>query len=210
MQMSLSGLWIRDIPTPPHLPSSSAFVNAHPFTPTPLSSPSPSAAHSLSRLQAYIPDYTGHVPRLRQTFGMSCLRASDSLGRTVAKPEQRTGDLQKLSYVQDGQRKLGLTRGVQLLGTGFTATCTSTGKEKLQDNVDADVYVQGTKVNLKAYYDTCRAHNFQNLLIKAGNRALHRPNKHPHAQIPRIRTISLVVLKDLLNRLLSLDQPKGC
>lgn len=137
---------------------------------------SQSYTESIARHKAYIPDYTGHVPRLRQTFGMSCLRASDSLGRTVAKPEQRTGDLQKLAYVQDGQRKLGLSRGVQLLGTGFTATCTSTGKEKLQDNVDADVYVQGTKVNLKAYYDTCRAHNFQNLLIKAGNPGKNQSN----------------------------------
>mmetsp|Transcript_23212 Transcript_23212/g.53899 ORF Transcript_23212/g.53899 Transcript_23212/m.53899 type:complete len:362 (+) Transcript_23212:231-1316(+) len=129
-----------------------------------------------ARHKSYIPDYTGHVPRLRQTFGMSCLRASDSLSKTVAKPETRTGNLQKLAYVQDGQRKLGLTRGVQLLGTGFTATVAPTSKEKVLDAVEADVYLQGTKVNLRAYYDTCKASNFQNLLIKAGNPGKNQSN----------------------------------
>lgn len=64
---------------------------------------------------------------------------------------------------------------------GFTATVAPTSKEKF-DNQEADVYMQGTKVNLKAYYDTCKAHNFQNLLIKAGNRETNAgfPLSAPH------------------------------
>ena len=108
---------------------------------------------------------------------MSCLRASNSLSKTVAKPESKDGHLQKLSYVQDGQRKLGLMRGVNLLGTGFTATVSPSSKEKMVDTqLEADVYMQGTKVNLRAYYDTCKASNFQNLLIKAGNPGKNQSN----------------------------------
>jgi len=114
----------------------------------------------------WVMDYTGHVPQMRQTYGVSGFRAVESLRNTLS-PMSET--ISKIDYTRSSRRRIGIPRGSQLVGTGFTATL-GTG--------DSDTFIQGTRVNMQDYYASCEAQEFKCLPIRSGFPAKNKSSVH--------------------------------
>jgi len=104
----------------------------------------------------WVTDYTGFVPNMRQTYGMSGSRAVQCLKKTLS---PFSDNITQIDYSRSSRRRIAIPKGSQLVGTGFTAT---TGP------IENETYVQGTRVNMQDFYASCEAQSFKCLPVRSG------------------------------------------
>ncbi|KAJ1472975.1 hypothetical protein T484DRAFT_1838044 [Baffinella frigidus] len=112
----------------------------------------------------FVVGYTGHVPRVRETFAVNNKVASNA----IYEKSSGIGSMTRVADVQGGRRLLVTTPTTQLPGTGTFATTTSIGRVRKEGYENLDVYHQGYKVHLQSYYESCAANGYKDILIKAG------------------------------------------
>ena len=124
-----------------------------------------------SERQNFVVGYTGHVPRVRQTYAVNSKTAS----RVIYEKAHNLGNMARVTEVQGGRRTLVTTPAAQLPGTGSYAT-SGYGKIRKDAFQDLDCYSQGYKVHLQSYYESCAARGYKDILIKAGFAGKNRSN----------------------------------
>lgn len=132
------------------------------------------SAHEDDSVQFYrhnenIPGYTGHVPRLQQTHGTGYTAASRLALMAPPAPDKKNRP--QSSYDQKRARRV-VTASHWLAGSTFSGYASPTG-EKGKGGADASEngahkYLQGSDVDLQAYYTTLASQNYKQLLIKSG------------------------------------------
>jgi len=107
----------------------------------------------------YMPGYTGHVHKQRETFGATFGNSSKvALQCPPDSPEpMTTWDLSR------GKRTM-QTTGFNLAGTGFTAAA-----KPQETKQNTRTYMQGSKVDIIEYYKTLDACDYEQILIKSGS-----------------------------------------
>uniref|UniRef100_A0A6U4UY24 EF-hand domain-containing protein n=1 Tax=Hemiselmis andersenii TaxID=464988 RepID=A0A6U4UY24_HEMAN len=106
-----------------------------------------------------IPGYTGHVHKLRETFGTTYSNASRvALQCPPDSPEPMS------QWDQSRGTRVMTASGYNLPGSGFTAMAIPNETQK-----GDRVYVQGSSVDLAGYYKTLEANEYQQVLIKSGS-----------------------------------------
>mmetsp|Transcript_29479 Transcript_29479/g.74061 ORF Transcript_29479/g.74061 Transcript_29479/m.74061 type:complete len:320 (+) Transcript_29479:195-1154(+) len=106
-----------------------------------------------------LPGYTGHVHKLRQTFGTTYSNASRvALQCPPDSPEPMS------QWDQARGTRVMTASGYNLPGSGFTALAIPNETTK-----GDRVYVQGSSVDLGGYYRTLEANNYDQVLIKSGS-----------------------------------------
>jgi len=140
--------------------------------------------------------YTGHVPRLRDTFAVrnvfaaSFLKADEAMTEsagtsasrprtTASTPSSRSGMSSvgggpRVEGVVGGQRRLLTSPTLKYPGNGFCGTLLPARRTDRVSQMQ--VYDQGTKVNLSSYYDTCEAANYRISQIQSGFAGKNKSN----------------------------------
>lgn len=133
----------------------------------------------LYRHNEHFPGYTGHVPRLQQTHGTGYTIASRFALSAPPAPEKDKRPQQL--YDQNKARRV-LTAAHWLPGNSFSGYAKPTG-EKGKGGANATVmvgpnvchkYLQGSSVDVSAYYKSLAANDYKQLLIKSGSPAKAR------------------------------------
>jgi len=119
--------------------------------------------------------YTGHVPRLRETFAVRNKVASDSLQAVEVSPAR--GPFQVIE-ARGGQRRLLTSTHSRPPGTGFVGTSFPPKTREMRGNTNVDIYNQGTRVHLQSYYEACEANEYRDILIKAGYAGKNKSSVH--------------------------------
>mmetsp|Transcript_49591 Transcript_49591/g.116934 ORF Transcript_49591/g.116934 Transcript_49591/m.116934 type:complete len:482 (+) Transcript_49591:214-1659(+) len=119
--------------------------------------------------------YTGHVPRLRETFAVRNKVASDSVCSSDMSSSRNPF---QVIDERGGQRRLLSSPLTRPPGTGFVGTSYSAKTREQRGNQNVDIYQQGTRVHLKSYYDACEATNYRDILIKAGFAGKNKSSVH--------------------------------